>query len=130
MATEGKDEPSRGEKIALAGKDQPYPDLETTQEMAEYLVSAGCGIQTGMGFTALTSSELALWARGTATKLTPWQFQTLLQASRDLVQEYHRTNGERHDPPWSEYEDEIERKSRASRQIREAFEALAASREK
>lgn len=105
----------------------PYPPLETTHHLANYLIEMGCGMQSGMGFTPLTSSEIMNWSQGVGVHLSSWAFSTLLDASRAVVDSYSSSDGERTPPPWATHETIIEHRKTVSDQMRSAMEGLIAA---
>ena len=124
MASEGENEPSRAVKMLRAGKDLPYPPLETTREMSEYIVDLGGGIQTGMGLVPLSSLELRSWLEGTGVELSSWQFNTILEASRALVGQYNSSDGEKKPPPWANEDTIKDHRKTVSDQMRSVMEGL------
>lgn len=77
---------TRAKQIMADGGKIRLPELRSPY-LLRYLKSAGMYMQGAMGPVALSAAELRHWAKGTAKRLSAWEFATLLEASRAYVQQ-------------------------------------------
>lgn len=55
--------------------------------LLDVLMRAGPAMPGGMGEVPLTALELQAWATGAGVTLTPWEFETILDASKAYCQQ-------------------------------------------
>lgn len=72
---------TRAEQIEQDGGTITLPPLSMPYLLV-FLQQVGMAMSGAMGAVALSSAELLAWSQGAGRKLTPWEFSTLLSASR------------------------------------------------
>lgn len=65
----------------------------------DWLQDLGWAMQTGMGFVALTCTEIDAWMRATGTSVESWEFALIRTGSRAYV---GQANSEDSTPPYEE----------------------------
>lgn len=72
--------------------------------LPQCLIASGPVEQTGFGAVGISPQRLESWMRITGYALSPWQAETVLDASRAYADEL---SGERPSPPWVDGLDSI-----------------------
>lgn len=100
------------------------PDPGPLAHLLGYWDAAGMCTAGGMASAPLTAEELLAWQNGAQTPLLPWEFQTVLDISREFVGFLRKAEDPMCPPPYGEAPTETDRVKLSSR-LGAAFKALA-----
>jgi hypothetical protein len=113
----------RYKKILAEGGDILMPDPGDAAYLLDYWRDAGCAVPGGMSLAALTSEELVAWQNGSHTALSPWEFQTILDMSREYVGFLRTAEDPATASPHGEHVEQ-EKRDTVKRNLASAFEML------
>ena len=102
---ESRDEKSRLQQIRDAQRDPDFePEMPPVSDAAlylvEYLFEVGPATNTGMGYTAISFSELDSWSRVMGLALLPWELRFLRKLSREYASEFYVSREANRPAPW------------------------------
>lgn len=97
-----KDTKTRAESIQANGGVPLLPEVGLARYLVDYFNNAGRSIGGGATPAPLTSTELSAWAAGSGVRLSPWEFQALLDMSRAYVVQSFRSDSIECPPPYGD----------------------------
>lgn len=99
------------------------PDVGDAEYLVEYWRSAGMAMSGALGSGPITSSELAAWQIGRGVDLTPFEFESILEMSRDYLSSMQAGSKPECPPPYGDPVSDFDRKT-VSEKISGAFKAF------